>query len=275
MTVSVTTIGQVFDAIQKVKINAPGFCTNFFPLERKVQGWIDHAELFEEIRDGVAFFLRKDRGFWHLYFSAASGESLKRELAILPVLKKEPVVVDVIGNEDAVKDLSSLIEPEGFQPYQKLCRMARSNQAALQASGAVSAPAGYASRPDASAILELLYRSFDRYAEQLPMLYEIEAAIDGRQILVAKRERKLAGLLFFETQGLTSMVRYWLVDEAFRAFRFGSALMQRYFAVQQTVRRFILWVLADNENAIQKYQHYGYAADGLVDLVLANKIIRA
>lgn len=270
-----TTVGQVFDAIQKVKSHAPGFCTNFFPLERKLQGWIDHGELFEEIRAGATFFLRKDRDFWHLYFCAASRESLERELAILPVLKKEPVVVDLIGNEGAVKDLSSLMEPEGFRPYQKLYRMARINQAASPASGAAGAPVDFAGRPDAPAILELLCRSFDRYAEQLPMLYEIEAAIDSRQILAAKREEKLAGLLFFETQGLTSTVRYWLVDEAFRAFRFGSALMQRYFATQPMVRRFVLWVLADNENAIQKYQHYGYAADGLVDLVLANKIIRA
>jgi hypothetical protein len=57
--------------------------------------------------------------------------------------------------------------------------------------------------------------------------------------------------------------------------RFGAALMRRYFASQDAVKRFILWVAADNDNAIKKYEHYGYVADGLVDLVLANEMIHA
>lgn len=269
------TVGRVFEVMQKVKSNAPGFYTNFFPLERKLQGWIDHAELFSEVHDGAAFFWRKDRDFWHLYFCAASRELLTLGIAGLPVLKKEPVVVDLVGNEGALKDLVGLMESEGFKPYQKLYRMARVNQSSPQPSNANSQAVAYASQADAPAVLDLLCRSFDRYAEQLPLLYEIEAAIDRRQILVAKPEGALAGVLFFETQGLTSTLRYWLVDESFRALRLGSALMQCYFAVPTAVRRHILWVLAGNENAIQKYRHYGYVVDGLVDQVLANRIIRA
>ena len=220
-------------------------------------------------------FLRKDRDFWHLYFCAANKESLKREIAGLSELKSEPVVVDLIGNEGALKDLLDLMESEGFKPYRKLYRMARINPSASPSPGAAEAPVACASRADARAVWDLLSRSFDRYAEQLPMLYEIEAAVDQRQILAVTHNGILAGLLFFETQGFTSTVRYWLVDEPFRAFGFGSALMQRYFTAQAAVRRFILWVRADNENAVQKYRHYGYAADGLVDHVLANKVICA
>jgi len=271
----VDTVDQVFTAIQRVKSNAPAFCTNFFPWERKLRGWIDHAELFGEFRDEVAFFMRKDRDFWHLYFCAAGGETLKRGIALLTDLKKEPVVVDLIGNESASNELAVLIESGEFRPYRRFHRMARTGLAHVQPSGANGSPVVYADRADAPTILNLLCHSFDRYAEQLPMLYEIETAIDNRQVLVAKHEGTLAGLLFFETQGFTSMLRYWLVSERFRAFRFGSALMYGYFTTQKTVRRFVLWVLTGNENAIQKYQHYGYVADGLVNLVLANQIIRA
>ena len=271
----VTTIRGVFDAIHEAKSNAPAFCTNFFPTERKLQGWIDHAELFGESRDGAALFLRKDRDFWHLYFCAATPEQLKRELAALPMLNDSPVVVDLVGQNDAVKNLLTILESQGFQPYRKLCRMARIQPPSSQPSRSSEVPVAYAMREDAPGILNLLCRSFDRYAEQLPMLYELEAAVEHRQILVAKHDGMLAGLLFYESQGLTSTVRYWLVDEKFRAFRLGSALMQSYFAAQKTAKRFVLWVLADNENAIQKYQHYGYVADGLIDHVLANKIIHA
>ena len=70
------------------------------------------------------------------------------------------------------------------------------------------------------------------------------------------------------------MIRYWMVAEPFRALRLGSALMQHYFNMQGAVRRFVLWVNADNTNAIEKYRHYGYAPDRLVDHVLANQMVR-
>jgi hypothetical protein len=73
----VKNVTEVFAAVQQVKAGAAAFCTNFFPVERKLQGWIDHGELLVELRDEAAFFLRKDRDFWHLYFCAASTAALE------------------------------------------------------------------------------------------------------------------------------------------------------------------------------------------------------
>src|SRR5262249_25874678 len=144
-------------------------------------------------------------------------------------------------------------------------------------SGAVdsasSAEITFAQPQDSKAILHLLQASFNRYADQLPAPYELQEAVANNHILAAKKEETLGGFLFFETQGLTSTVRYWVVDEQFRSLRLGSALMRHYFAAQKAVRRFILWVTAKNENALQKYRHYNYAPDGLVDHVLANALI--
>ena len=42
----VTASSQVFDAIQKAKTGASAFCTNFFPVQAKLEGWINHGELF-------------------------------------------------------------------------------------------------------------------------------------------------------------------------------------------------------------------------------------
>jgi GNAT superfamily N-acetyltransferase len=123
--------------------------------------------------------------------------------------------------------------------------------------------------------MDLLECSFDRYADQLPMLYEIEVAIEAQQILAVKCGGALAALLFFESQGFTSTIRFWVVAERFRSHRFGSVLIRHYFAAQSAVRRFILWVTADNDNAVMKYRHYGYAPDGLVDHVLVNEMTRA
>src|SRR5882757_2875648 len=95
----VSTVDQVFDAIQKVKADASAFCTNFFPVQRKLQGWIEHGELLGEFRPGTAFFFRKDRDFWRFYFCAPSVAALKREISTLSSLKTERMVVDLVGSE--------------------------------------------------------------------------------------------------------------------------------------------------------------------------------
>lgn len=265
----IQTVSAVFDAIQQAKAGAPDFCTNFFPVQRKIQEWIDHGELAGEFRDDAAFFFRKDRDFYHCYFCASSVSALKRDIATLPFLKSERLVMDLVGKEADLGAIIASWEPLGFRRFSRLYRMARVGQSAP--SPAVESPITFANQIDSQAILDLLERGFSRYGEQIPTLYEIEAAVQARQILVAKAEGVLAGLLHFETQGVTSTLRFWAVSEEFRALKFGSALMRQYFAVNQPVKRFNLWVAADNINAVQKYGHYGYAPDGLVDYVLANE----
>lgn len=266
---------EIAKAVSRAKADASAYCSNFFPAPRKLQGWISHGEFFCEQADGTALFLRKDRDLWHFYFCAASLESLHGAVAGLPMLRTAQVVLDLVGQETALSGLLGLFEAAGFRRYNRLFRMARSVPPATPLVAAPDPRVVIAGQADCQPILDLLLRSFDRRAEQIPMAYEIEAAVEAGQIWVAHCDGALAGLLFFETQGLTSTLRYWLIAPEFRAQRFGSGLMQRYFAEHPAVRRFLLWVIADNANAIGKYEHYGFAPDGLVDHVLANEMIRS
>ena len=267
----ITATSQVFDAIQGAKAGASAFCTNFFPVQGKLQGWIDRGELLGELRDRSAFFLRKDRDFRHLFFCATDVATLEREITALPCLKTDRVAVDLVGSEAVLAHLLKVVESAGFGCYARLVRLARASSQPEQPQPSVDGVRIlYAGKTDCQAIMDLLECSFDRYADQLPMLCEIEAAVEARQILAVKCEGTLAALLFFESQGFTSTIRFWVVAERFRTHRFGSALMRHYFSAQSAVRRFILWVTADNENAVLKYRHYGYVPDGLIDHVLVN-----
>jgi ribosomal protein S18 acetylase RimI-like enzyme len=263
-------VDEVFDAIHETKVKASDFRTNFFPVPAKLQNWIERDELLGEVRNGVAFFFRKNLGFFRFYFCAGSLEKLQSEISMLPILKAERVATDLVGNETAVTEMLAPLEAVGFFRYAQLQRLARPAQTGEPADS--NLPVVFPEKTDAPAIFELIENAFDRYGEQLPTLYEIEAAIESRQIFAVKHDGKITGLLFFETYGFNSTVRFWAVAEKFRALKIGSALMQHYFKTQNSVRRFTLWVNVQNENAIQKYKHYGYAPDGLIDCVLANKI---
>ncbi len=269
----IATVSEVLAAIQGAKAGASAFCTNFFPTEARLQAWIDHGELVGEVRERAAFFLRKDRGFGHLYFSAGDLESLRKELVALPELKADGMVIDLVGNEAGLKGLFDLARAAGFRPYARLLRLARTSRPEEQQPPADGPGVTWADPTDCQAITDLLEASFDAYADQIPMPYEIEAAIMARQILTVKCEGTLAALLFFETQGFTSTVRYWAVAARFQSRRLGSVLMRHYLTLNSSVRRFLLWVAANNETAVQKYRHYGYAPDGLIDHVLVNQMI--
>ncbi len=260
------------DALQRVKASAPAFATNFFPMQKKLEAWTGHGELFCESRTGAAFFFRKDRDLWHLHFAANDPETLLRQIETVDELKQLPVTTDIVGPESAVSGIIGVLEGAGFRRYRRLQRMARP-ALPLAKSDSPPAPITDAAPSDRDAVLHLLDVSFDRYADLLPGPYEIEAALDQKQILCVKSDGELAAMLYFETQGLSSTLRYWAVAEAFRAKRLGSALMRHYFETQGAVRRFVLWVVAENRNAVEKYEHYGYRADGLIDHVLVNKLI--
>jgi len=270
MMALITSVEQVFEGIQRAKGGASAFCTNFFPVRDKIKIWLEHHELRGEIRDGAALFLRKDNKCSHVYFCAGSPALLNAELAKVEELKREPVTADLIGNEEGLEMLSGALKQSGFRHYSRLMRLARMAQSEVISQ---QNQVDLAEPTDAPAIIELLEAAFDPYADQLPMRYEIDSAIANRQIFTIKHAGHLAALLFFETQGLTSSIRYWAVAGRFRAHGYGSALIRHYFLAHNTVSRFILWVTAKNENAVQKYQHYGYAPDGLVDEVLVNEII--
>jgi len=269
----VRTAAEVLEAIQKVKAGASAFCTNFFPVQAKLENWVTHNELRAETRDEVTFLLRKDRDFSHLYFCAANPSAFGRELAQFASSTTEKLATDLVGPEASLTELLTSAQQCGFRPYSRLVRLARVASAVTPSHQSV-APIEVAVEPDGPAVLTFIQHAFDRFADNLPTADEIAAAIAARQIPVIRQNGAIAALLFFETQGLTSTIRYWLVEPRFHSRGFGSALIRHYFTGQPAVRRFILWVTATNENAIQKYQHYGYKPDGLVDHVLVNDTVK-
>ena len=267
------TVNELLDAIQTVKAGAPDFCTNFFPDRQKLNGWIERNELLGESRADSLFLVRRDQDFLRLFFCAASLAALREGLAALPNLREARMITEVVGAEAALTGVLPELEVAGFHRYRQLWRMARSGQTGLTAGGGAEPPATLAEPADSPTIFNLLNGAFDRYAEQLPTASEVESAVAAGQVFIVKIGGTLAGLLFFETQGMTSTLRYWLVAEGFRDRHVGSALMRQYITSQSAVRRFLLWVIASNDKAVQKYRHFGFAPDGLVDHVLASASI--
>jgi ribosomal protein S18 acetylase RimI-like enzyme len=108
----------------------------------------------------------------------------------------------------------------------------------------------------------------------VPALYELEAASKAHQILVIRQNSQVMALLFFETQGVSSTLRFWAVSPGGRSLGLGSTLLRHYLKLHPAVRRFVLWVDEANQNARDKYSRFGYSPDGLFDHILLSPDIR-
>jgi GNAT superfamily N-acetyltransferase len=111
----------------------------------------------------------------------------------------------------------------------------------------------------------------DRHADQIPELDALEVAAANGNILLARVGAELAGLLFFEQWRLSAILRYWVLAERYRNQGIGALLIEWFFRLSGESRRISLWVVADNRDAIEKYRHYGFERDRLVDQVMLMK----
>jgi ribosomal protein S18 acetylase RimI-like enzyme len=51
----------------------------------------------------------------------------------------------------------------------------------------------------------------------------------------------------------------------------GSLLLRSWLHKSSYSARQIFWVIQSNQNAIDKYKHYGFTEEDMIDIVLINK----
>lgn len=267
----VEDIANAYEEIGKTKAIASNYHSNFYvPLET-AQAWVNREEFFLHTENETSFVFKKDGDFYHLYYTAPSLEALNRALENLLDLDPMTLVSDIVGRKEDLEEVVELFVNHGFQERNILIRMTKIAEESTEDYSSNSQEEILASKEDTDAIVDILNSSFDQYSEQIPTAGDIREAIGKKDILLLKREKNIAGLLFFNLTGLSSTLRYWFVSDAFRGRGIGSIMMHRYFYDCRTAKRFILWVDSNNNNAIAPYLHYGYTKDGLVDHIMFRK----
>ena len=241
--------------------------TNFFLTRYSIERAISKRRLTGIAQPGASLLLRKDRDFSHLYINYSNSEVLKSQLERLT--RETPLVVDVIQRNNSHNQMISILEEVGFTPHRLLFRLNRQVQTMKE--DRTGANLQLAHKSNAVEILCYLETYFDKYSEQLPELDEIEDAITKNQIIVSLVDHQLAGFLYFESLGQSSILCYWFVSPDFRNQNVGSSLIRHYLYASCPNTSSQLWVVHDNYNAIDKYRHYGYKKDILEDQIMIRK----
>jgi hypothetical protein len=261
------SVAAVYEQMDRTRKSGP-LVTNFYPTPDKLQRWVDRGDMFSLTAGDVLFVLRRDRDFFHLAYVTSSVANLGP--ALREVVDRVPATVtaDLLGKRDGVVEVAAKFHDAGFRDLCTLERMTRHGDGSAESA---DPDVAIATTDDAPALAAMLDAALDRFAEQIPDVDEMRRAAAEGKILVVRSGDAIAGMLFYEITGQSSLLRHWVVDGAYRDQRVGARLIRRYFSDGKDVRRFVLWVISDNDNAIDRYRHYGYAKDGLIDQVLIRR----
>ena len=268
---AVTERAAVADAIGRIERRPAGFTTSFFATPEQIQRSIESNRLRSAVSEDAVLLLRRDRDFEHVSHVAADAASLAAALTelVANVDNSRTLVADLVGRTGELEAIAAAYHEHGFCDHATLLRMARPGVAPGE--DRLDEPAATAGLEDMTAIAEFLARMLDPWRDQMPDDSEITAAIRQGTVLLERRETVVGGCLFFETTGLTSLLRYWYVDPDCRGQGVGARLFRTFFDRCRASRRLLVWVDARNAEAIAKYRHYGFEGDQLVDRILVRK----
>lgn len=262
----VTEYKAILNGLNRIKLLNPRAVTNLFPNEAKFNFWIEKELLFSVESENSFFLLRRENDFNFLSFVSKDVDSLSTDLKELLLGYCNTYVIDLVSRTGQSDDIEQALLNSGFTHHEILLKMQKINNIYVNESD-FSTDVIFAGIEDTAAIHQFMVERLDKYSEQIASQNEIMLAIGQKNILLLKFENEIAGLLIFEKNGHTSHLREWLVNEKYRGMKTGSKLMKRYFFECNDCKRFILWVKEKNEDAINKYFHYGYKFDNLVDKI--------
>ena len=256
---------QVQDFVAEIRNLRQGFVTNFFWDDQKHPYWVENGTLHYQKSEGCYLLLHNNGSFSNLFYIARNMEAVAN--AIQQSIFENDSVIDVVIKKDGKGEVDVLKEL-GFETYKYLYRMSHIGLLADE-SWESSDDVIHANMADCQLVYDALQKDFDPICEQLPSLQEVKDYAQREQLLIIKDNDELCGFLIFEISGTTSWyLRYWYTSPEYRNQRVGARLLKTALVIGKDTKRQQLWVISENDNAIKRYEHYGFKKEPINDYVM-------
>ena len=253
--------------VRQIRELRQGFVTNFYWDENKHPYWIAQGSLLFEQSDSCVLMLHRSEEFSNLYYIATSFAAFGELMNNLQL--DGTLVADVVCKGEGAAELEAFAFWD-FKKYQHLYRMSHVGQI-VGSDWIQDARVKHAQETDVPLVYNCLQRDFDPLAAQIPSKKELGDYVGRKQLLVMKDGDKLCGFLIFEITGVTWYLRYWYTSPDYRNKGVGACLLKTSLLYGAKTKRQILWVIADNENAIKRYEHYGFKKENMNDYVMVKR----
>ena len=255
---------QIQNFVKNIRELRKGFVTNFYWDDNKHSYWIAAGTLEFAQSPECIIMVHQCKQFTNLYYIATSLSAFGELLNRLNI--EGTLVVDIVCKGDG-----EIIQKEftnmGFIKYKHLYRMTHVGRI-TKTDWEQDPRVKNGDKTDALMVYSILQKDFDPLAEQLPSLKELEDFADKNQLLVIKDNNTISGFLIYELTGFTWYLRYWYTSPDYRNKGIGSGLLKTSLLYGVETKRQIFWVIADNVNAIKRYEHYGFSRENMNDYVM-------
>ena len=260
---------QVLDSVSDARNRGFAFA-NFYADEERMREWCEDGSFAKrETRDAMLFVHRRST-FSNVFYFARDLEAMGKALeeATASAGRDRCAVIDAIGPDAVRLPVVLRCQKAGFAKVSELVRMSRKTPggAFANSSGVESATV-----QDTPRLQDLLERHFEPKVDQLPSAAELERWISRGGVKVSRNAEGLAdGFIIYDCRPASLYLRYWFVDPSSRGKGVGSRLANAMFADAAHTKRQYFWVKTGNQDAIDKYLHYGFAFESMKDTVLAS-----
>lgn len=244
-----------------------GFVTNFYWDNRKHPYWLSDSSLYYDAKLDCFLLIHQSEDFLNIYYIAVSINAFLRHSAEIEFEKD--VVLDVITKEENLALISEFLS-YGYEMYKHLFRMIHVGPMIVE-ENEINDSVISANMNDIVAISNALYQCFDPFAEQLPSNMELSDHISNDEIILIMDKDTICGFIIFEIVGVTWYLRYWYTSPDYRNLGIGAKLLKASLIKGKNTKRQILWVMSNNENAIKRYEHYGFKRELLNDYILIKR----
>lgn len=226
------------------------------------------SQLFEENGD-ILLFVNTEYGFQQLYFWL---QKSNRQNVPNNCFYKQKIVIEFLTLENKIEDnidINYWLKLKQFYNFRNYTRMFQVGRPLISDldSSIIETPV----EDDLYEIKRILEQNFDIYSERIPEINELKKLANSTYLI--RQMNEIAALLVSEKKGKTEELRYWLVLPKFRSMGYGGILMKYFLNLNNDTLRYTLWVDIKNQNAIEKYEHYGFKRDKIINKIILNEVI--
>lgn len=223
---------------------------------------------FENENGLLIFAYDNEYNVYKVYFMVETLESLNNLLTHANWNKSSSL--EIIGKNEVDDNLKDILEKYGFMRFTTLQKMSFLNNG--QDVSRLNEGVNYCNLQDVDNLRKIFNTQFNKYSENLPSAKEIERAIELNSIIKIMDNERIIGFLWFDKKKVLTELRYLFVDKNYRGQKLSKRLMEQYLYLTKDVKKKQLWVLKNNEVAINLYKKYSYEFEELKDTIFRKEV---
>lgn len=233
--------------------------TNNYLLPGKVEEIIKTGQLYFVEQGSNLVILHDRQEFGQLYFH------LRNLNDYIAIKNHSPLVMEIVfrGEKQSIQQVQNYWCLIGFKPHIMRINMQTAiNEVIFLNKSSVSEIAIKIAdlQIESDFVFNLTLQSFDKYTGDVLTKSQSDELVQNCSVICAYYQHNLAGFLHFEIKSGVAWIGHIAVSPEYGGKGIGKALVNEYLKLnfENGIKRFQLWVIADNHKAVSMYKGFGF-----------------